>query len=539
MRIALIQFNPVVGDNHGNTLRMVEMATEALEQGAEMIVFPELSICGYPPMDLLNYPGFVAQCESCLDQLLPLSKEALIIVGCPTLNEGPGKALFNSAVLLNEGKIAGKVHKTLLPTYDIFDEYRYFEPNREFKVFGFHGLKIAVTICEDLWNLTPNPQYVHNPMDTLATGQPDLVINLAASPFSEEHPGLRNAVLEANAKKYRVPVVYVNQCGAQTDLIFDGFSGIVLPDGTWAARTEPFEEGILVAEYPSFPEPQEEHEALFLIHKALVIGIRDYFRKCGFQKAVLGLSGGVDSALVAVLAAEALGSENVLAVLMPSMYSSEHSISDSLDLCQNLGMDHITLPIGSSFEHLYSQLSPHFGNRPFNLAEENIQSRIRGMMLMALSNKMGYILLNTTNKSEMAVGYGTLYGDMCGALSVLGDVYKTKVYELCHWINQQKRIIPDHILTKPPSAELRPDQKDSDSLPEYEVLDPILNAYIEKNHSLPQIVSMGFEEKTVAKVIQLVNQSEFKRKQAAPVLRVSARSFGNGRRMPIVSKFRF
>lgn len=539
LRIALIQFNPLIGDNQGNALRMAEMAAEALMQGAEMIIFPELAVCGYPPMDLLNYPGFLDQCEACVDSLLPLSQEALIIVGTPTRNPGAGKDLFNSAVLLHQGKRMGQVNKTLLPNYDIFEEYRYFESNKEFKVFDFKGIRLAITICEDLWNLNPDPQYLSQPMEILKTGNPDLLINLAASPYSQDHPEKRNHVLEENAKKYHIPVVYVNQVGANTDLIFDGFSGIVMPDGQWIARSAPFEEGMMVVEIPTEPDPIQDYLPIELTQKALVLGIRDYFRKSGLKEAILGLSGGIDSAVVACLAAEALGSQKITAVLMPSMYSSEHSITDSLSLCKNLGIPHITLPIGSSFDQVYAQLSPIFGNRPFDLTEENLQSRLRGIFLMGLSNKLGSIVLNTTNKSEMAVGYGTLYGDMCGALSVLGDVYKTQIYELARHINKDKEIIPNNILLKPPSAELRPDQKDSDSLPDYDTLDGILNGYIEGNLSLEQLTQLGFDPKGVSRVIKLVNQAEFKRKQAAPVLRVSSRSFGNGRRMPIVSRFRF
>jgi NAD+ synthase (glutamine-hydrolysing) len=466
-----------------------------------------------------------------------------IAVGSPTRNpEKEGKDLFNSAYFLADGCIRQIQHKALLPTYDVFDEYRYFEPARVFEVVSYKGKRIALTICEDLWNLgNENPLYTVVPMDEMMPQQPDLILNLSASPFSYDHAGDRIRVLKANVQRYKLPLVYVNQIGSQTEIIFDGGSLVVSPDGTifeelpyWKEEVRTFDLAEITAGGKNLEQPKEK---IPLIHDALVLGIRDYFGKLGFGQAILGLSGGIDSAVVAVLACRALGPENVRAVLMPSQYSSDHSVRDARELAVNLGMQYDIIPIEEIFRTYEQALKPHFWGYPFNIAEENIQARIRGMLLMAFSNKFGNILLNTTNKSEMAVGYGTLYGDMCGGLSVLADVYKTEVYELAAHINRESLFIPENIIRKPPSAELRPDQLDSDSLPPYDMLDSILFQYIEKRQGPQEIIAMGFDEQVVRRALRLVNTNEFKRHQSAPVLRVSPKAFGVGRRIPIVGKY--
>jgi NAD+ synthase (glutamine-hydrolysing) len=421
----------------------------------------------------------------------------------------------------------------------VFDEYRYFEPNKEFKTVQFKEQKIAVTVCEDIWNVgNDNPLYTICPLDELRSEQPDFVLNLSASPFSYKQHEERTKVIQANCQRYGIPMVYVNQVGAQTELIFDGGSIVADAQGNVVKRLSFFEEALeiidtkdLVKEAVAVPSEIER------IHDALVLGIKDYFAKLGFTKAVLGLSGGVDSALVLYLAVQALGKDNVLSVLLPSHFSSSHSVDDSLALVKNLGSPHEVIAIEDCFQQYLTTLKPQFKDLPFGIAEENIQARVRGTLLMAMSNKFGYILLNTTNKSEAAVGYGTLYGDMCGGLAVLGDVYKTQIYDLCKFINRKKEIIPEHILTKAPSAELRPNQKDSDSLPDYDILDKVLFQYIEQRKGPVELVAMGFDEALVKRVLRMVNMNEWKRFQAAPILRVSPKAFGMGRRMPIEGRY--
>jgi NAD+ synthase (glutamine-hydrolysing) len=455
--------------------------------------------------------------------------------------------LFNSAFLLADGKVGAIRSKTLLPNYDIFDEYRYFEANDNFEIIILKGVKIALTVCEDLWNVDDNPMYQTNPMDELIKQQPDLMINIAASPFNKNQQEIRTQVMKTNVTKYNLPLFYVNHIGAQTQLIFDGGSMVVNQQAEVIDNITPFEEQQRVYNFtsnngitdiiPLQPTTLILSSTIERIHNALVLGIREYFLKQGFTKAILGLSGGIDSAVVICLAVEALGAENVRAILLPSQYSSQHSIDDALTLAKNLGTPDDIINIETTYQALINTLQPLFNGLPFNIAEENMQSRSRGVILMAMSNKFGYILLNTSNKSELAVGYGTLYGDMCGGLSVIGDLYKTEVYQLAEYINRNGEIIPKNTIIKAPSAELRPDQKDSDSLPDYDTLDAILALYIELRKSPKEIIAMGFDEALVKRVLNMVNSNEWKRIQAPPVLRVSSKAFGPGRRMPIVAKY--
>jgi NAD+ synthase (glutamine-hydrolysing) len=544
MRIALAQFNSIIGDFENTTSKIIQRIHDAEGQGADLIVFPELAVCGYPPEDYLEYPDFIHKCKQSVETIALECKNITAIIGLPTTNPDPeGKNLYNSAAILHAGKISGYIHKSLLPTYDIFDEYRYFEPNRTFKCIEINGVKIALTICEDLWNAEDDPMYVSSPMEQLIKEHPSLMINIAASPFDYTHAEERKAILKRNADKYQLPLIYVNHAGAQTELIFDGGSLAMNKNGELISELTYFKEENLIIEFRQgdlhTPKSifQKPTDRIALIHDALVLGIKDYFSKQGFKKAILGLSGGIDSAVVICLAAEALGSENVKALLMPSSFSSKGSVDDSLQLASILGVQHETIAIQPLYESFLSSLSPAFKGMPFNLTEENLQARIRGTLLMAQSNKFGAILLNTSNKSELAVGYGTLYGDMCGGLSVIGDVYKTDVYRLASWINREKEIIPNAIITKAPSAELRPDQKDADSLPEYDQLDPLLYQFIEKRKSIAELIDAGFEAAMVKRIVRLVNANEFKRHQAPPILRISPKAFGSGRRIPIVAGY--
>ncbi|HOY32032.1 MAG TPA: NAD+ synthase [Bacteroidales bacterium] len=541
MKIALAQFNFHIGNFELNTGKIIDALGKARSDGADLVVFPELAVCGYPPRDFLEYSYFIDLCNRSIGQIAAECIGIAAVIGAPSVNPEPaGKNLFNSAFFLADGMVKHIQHKSLLPNYDIFDEYRYFEPNRHFSIISYKNKRIALTICEDIWNTSPDPLYVMKPMDELAKFQPDLLINIAASPFSYSQHKKRKQVLESNARQYGIPVIYVNHAGAQTELIFDGGSMVVDEKGSTLLQMPFFEEHLTC-----FETDNNERQAVFgaelsetaLIHDALVLGIRDYFGKMGFSKALLGLSGGIDSALTLALAVEALGKDNVFSVLMPSQFSSEHSVNDALELVGNLGSRYEIIPIEPAFQSISELLRPLFGDRPFDVTEENIQARIRAVLLMAISNKFGYILLNTSNKSEAAVGYGTLYGDMCGGLAVLGDVYKTQVYELAGYLNREKGIIPVNTITKAPSAELRPGQKDSDSLPEYDILDKILSGYIENCQSPEQIIAQGFDAATVHRVLKMVNTCEYKRYQAPPILRVSPKAFGSGRRMPVVGKY--
>ena len=567
MKIALAQLNYHVGDFVNNVSRITRLIEQAKSQKADLVVFAELSVCGYPPRDFLEFDDFNERCWKAVEVIAESCQGIAAIVGAPSNNPAPkGKPLYNTAWFLADGQVLAKTHKTLLPNYDVFDEYRYFEPNRlPYSVIKYQDFRFAITICEDLWNISDDPLYVRNPMDKLAGLNPDIIINIAASPFNYSQHLIRREILSRNAKKYALPVIYVNQVGGQTELIFDGGSMVIDSNGEVVASLKEFEEdflicetqksnaGIIISPHQHINPSAHQHistlppqhittsiispETTSLIYSALLLGIRDYFGKMGFSKAILGLSGGIDSAVTLVLAAKALGSENVRAILLPSQFSSGHSIADARRLAENLRVSYDIISIEDAFQTIEKTLQPQFEGLPFNLAEENIQARIRAVILMALSNKFGYILLNTSNKSEAAVGYGTLYGDMCGGLSVLGDVYKTQVYALAQFINAETEIIPENSIVKPPSAELRPGQKDSDSLPDYAVLDQILYKYIEQRIGPNELIAEGFEENTVKRVLKLVNTSEYKRYQTPPILRVSPKAFGMGRRMPIVANY--
>lgn len=541
MKIALAQINPFIGNFSSNTDKIISYCQKALEDNADLIVFPELAICGYPPRDFLLFEDFIQSCLNKIDYIASQFPNLGIIIGTPVFNHKPaGKSLHNAACFLYEGKRLHTIHKTLLPTYDVFDEYRYFEPGINDQCILFKGKKIAITICEDIWNPGfETPLYPINPLDSLCTQNPDFIINLSASPFNYNQSEQRHKVLKANTIKYKVPLIYCNQVGAQTELIFDGNSSVYNELGEPILQLKPFQEDLQSIDLDTTKQsiPVQHGNDIELIHDALVCGIRDYFQKLNFSKAILGLSGGIDSALTLALAAKALGNQNVLSVLLPSQFSSDHSITDSLELVQTLESPHHTISIEETVQAVNQTLQPYFKETKPGLAEENIQARSRAILLMALSNKFGYILLNTSNKSEAAVGYGTLYGDMCGGLSVLGDVYKTQVYQLANYINRDKIIIPENIINKAPSAELRPGQKDQDSLPPYDVLDAVLYQYIEQKHAPHEIIQMGFDPELVAKVLKMVNTNEWKRYQTPPILRVSPTAFGMGRRMPIVAKY--
>lgn len=549
MKITLSQLSFHTGNFEGNSQKIIDSIYSAKLNGTDLIVFSELATCGYPARDFLEFKDFIAKAEESIISIAQHCIGIAAIVGSPRTNPiVEGKDLYNAAYFLEEGKVKQITDKTLLPNYDIFDEYRYFEPNKLFQVIAFKEFKIALTICEDLWNLNDNPMYVTTPLDELIKQNPDFIINIAASPYSKTQIEERRNTLQSNAKKYGLPLFYVNHIGAQTHLIFDGGSAVITADGNVFEELNYFEEDeksfvieksekIQITSSTLYAEPNLLRNKYQDIENALVLGIRQYFEKLGFSQAILGLSGGIDSALVAYLAEKALGKENIWAVLLPSHFSSQHSIDDSLALAQNLGIKHSIIPIENTYQSFLNTLEPYFGGTTFGLSEENLQSRSRGVILMGLANKFGYILLNTSNKSELAVGYGTLYGDMCGGISVIGDLYKTEIFELCAYINREKEIIPTNILSKEPSAELRPDQKDSDSLPPYETLDQILHFYIEERLGPSQIVAKGFDSALVQKILKMVNMNEWKRWQAPPVLRVSKKAFGPGRRVPISGKY--
>lgn len=551
MRIALAQLNYIVGDLTGNHELIRKNVLRASENKVDLIIFSELAICGYPPLDLLESASFVEKCILSVNELAKEIPEDIgLILGAPEYNDKPeGKRLFNSAYLIYGGRIQQIVRKSLLPTYDIFDEYRYFEPNREFAILPFKGKNIALTICEDMWDDQPvdnefarSRLYTRHPLEELIKYSPDFVINIAASPYSSKRHELKQKIFSDKAIKHSLPVIMVNQVGANTELIFEGGSLVVAADGSVIRQLSMFSEEYFEIELDELLKTGEgdqkpEYNRIAGIYDALVMGVRDYFHKSGFKKATLGLSGGIDSALTLAIAVEALGNENLHVLLMPSQYSSDHSISDSVKMAEKLGVSYNIIPIKDIFNLYREELKVLFADLPEDLTEENIQSRIRSTLLMALSNKLGNILLNTSNKSETAVGYGTLYGDMAGGLSVLGDVYKVDVYKLAEYINRNTEIIPVNIINKPPSAELRPGQKDSDSLPEYELLDKVLELYIEKQYSSDQIIREGFEKTIVERIVRMVNSNEYKRYQTPPILRISSKAFGVGRRLPIVGRY--
>ncbi|MBC7382657.1 MAG: NAD+ synthase [Bacteroidia bacterium] len=549
MKITLSQLSFHTGNFSTNTKKMINAINEAKKCGSDLIVFAELATCGYPARDFLQFQDFISLAQKSIIEIAAHCTNIAAIVGSPTVNPVVhGKDLYNSAYFLVDGKVQHIVNKTLLPNYDIFDENRYFEPGTLHHIITYKNYKIALTICEDLWNINDNPMYIKAPMDVLISENPDFIINIAASPYSKTQIETRQNVLKINALKYQLPVFYVNHVGAQTHLIFDGGSCVVDATGNIFDELQYFSE-----DQKTYQLTVKENLSIDLcdaistltgirnkyadIEIALTLGIKQYFDKLGFKKAVIGLSGGIDSALVVYLATKALGPDNVWAVMMPSQYSSEHSVNDSLLLAARLGIKQNIISIEKTFQTLSDTLQPYFKDTPFGLTEENMQSRSRAVILMALANKFGYILLNTSNKSELAVGYGTLYGDMCGGISVIGDLYKTEIYQLANHINRKEEIIPVNIINKEPSAELRPDQKDSDSLPPYDILDSILFHYIEETKGIQQIIDHGFEPDLVKKILKMVNINEWKRWQAPPVLRVSQKAFGPGRRVPISGKY--
>ncbi|HEX2970266.1 MAG TPA: NAD+ synthase [Bacteroidales bacterium] len=548
MKITVAQLNYKIGDFERNKNLIINAIKKAKNEGSELVVFSELSIPGYPPLDLLDRHDFIEKCNNTVLEIADFCRGISAIVGSPTLNGNPqGKKLYNSALLLSNGQITATANKGLLPTYDIFDEYRYFEPERSFNIVNFMGLKIALTICEDLWDeqsfdneFERSRLYTISPSDELFKQKPDLIINISASPFSYTKIEDKESVFRSKAVKYGIPVIMVNQIGANTELIFEGASMIINGKGEIVKRLPFFEEAILtftLEDIISSTASAQRPGTISLVHDALVTGVRDYFYKSGFRNCILGLSGGIDSAVCLCIAAEALGRENVRALLMPSRYSTDHSVKDAVDLAEKLKVRYDILSIEKPFTAFEAVLETVFRNLPADITEENIQARIRAILLMAVSNKTGCILLNTSNKSEAAVGYGTLYGDMAGGLSVIGDVYKLDVYRIAAYINRNAEIIPVNTINKLPSAELRPDQFDSDSLPDYSILDPVLYKYIELQKTADEIISEGSDRETVLKVIRLINMNEYKRFQAPPMLRISSKAFGAGRRMPLVARY--
>jgi NAD+ synthase (glutamine-hydrolysing) len=558
MKIFLAQQNYHIGNFESNTQKIIHAIELAKKQGGDLIVFSELSVCGYAPRDFLEFEDFINKSYAAIDIIKQHADTIGVLVGAPDRNPvKEGKDLFNAAYLLYEKEIKAVVHKTCLPNYDVFDEYRYFEPAYDWSIMEFKGRRLAVTICEDIWNLGDNPLYRNCPMDELMKQRPDVMINLSASPFDYTHDEDRKATIKSNVIKYKLPLFYCNAIGSQTEIVFDGASLAFDKTGNLCGALPMFEEAIqsfmlnddgtidaaVIEPASRMPDKElepaglEEGLNIKMVYDAIVLGIKDYFSKMGFTRAILGSSGGIDSAVTLTLACEALGEENVRAVLMPSQFSTAHSVNDAEQLSLNLHNPYDIIPIENIYHSFLEELKPAFKNLPFGIAEENIQSRTRGNLLMAIANKFGYILLNTSNKSELATGYGTLYGDMAGGLGVLGDCYKLQVFALAKYINRDKEIIPKNIVTKPPSAELRPGQKDSDSLPDYEILDRILYQYIERRQGPKEIKAQGFDAVLVDRILKMVNINEYKRNQFCPIIRISPKAFGVGRRIPIVGKY--
>ena len=597
MKIALAQQNYHIGNFEQNARKIIDAIKWAKAHGADLVVFSELCVCGYPPRDFLEFNDFINRSYATVDAIKEHADTIGVLIGGPARNpRREGKDLFNAVFLLHDKEVKAEIHKTLLPNYDVFDEYRYFEPAFDWQVLEFKGKRLAVTICEDIWNMGDNPLYRVTPMEQLILQHPDVMINLSASPYNYAQDIVRNSIVKAHTLKYKLPMLYCNTVGSQTEIVFDGGSLVYDSKGNKVHEMKYFEEDYQVFDLDSLPllnrggedvtvtqdefagtvtkkriskksnpagvrlQRKDLDETVYFsatdvgvgedtityltneknigeIYHALVLGIRDYFSKMGFSKAILGSSGGIDSAVTQALAVAALGKENLRAILMPSHYSTSHSVTDAEQLCKNLENPFHILPIKNIYESFMEELKPVFRDLPFNVAEENIQSRIRGNLLMAIANKFGYILLNTSNKSELATGYATLYGDMAGGLGVLGDVYKVQVFALAKYINREKEIIPANIIKKPPSAELRPGQKDSDSLPEYDTLDRVLYEYIELRNGPKEIISKGFDPALVARVLKLVNTNEYKRNQFCPIIRISCKAFGVGRRVPIVGKY--
>ncbi len=558
MKISIAQQNYHIGNFEENTRKIIAAIEAAKAEGSELIIFSEMSVCGYPARDFVEFSDFIDKCYQAVDTIREYADTIGVLIGSPAHNKiQKGKDLFNAAFFLYEKEVKAEIHKTLLPTYDVFDEYRYFEPAYEWKIVPFKGKKLAITICEDIWNLGDNPLYRICPMDQLMDQQPDVMLNISASPFDYTHDEDRKSVIKANVQKYKIPMFYCNSVGSQTEIIFDGASLVFDKDANLCGALPMFQEAMSTWELnedgsinapilePASRVPDKELNPATLepelniaqVYDALLMGIRDYFSKMGFSKAILGSSGGIDSAVTLAIACDALGKENVRAILMPSPYSTDHSVNDAVALSKNLDNPYDIIRIDDVYQSFLQTLNPVFNGLPFSLAEENIQSRSRGNLLMAIANKFGYILLNTSNKSELATGYGTLYGDMAGGLGVLGDCYKLQVYALAQYINREREIIPSNIITKAPSAELRPNQKDSDSLPDYTVLDQILYQYIEKRKGPAEIKSMGYDVALVDRTLKMVNNNEYKRNQFCPIIRISPKAFGVGRRVPIVGKY--
>jgi len=553
MRVALAQLSYIPGDIAGNREKIISSIGIAKGGGADLIVFSELAVTGYPPLDLLLRSDIVNASMTSVEEIATHCRGIAAIVGGPSPNTGQyGKSLHNSAFFLRDGKVSAVISKALLPTYDIFDEDRYFRPGDSFRTVELNGTRMAITICEDIWDEQPFGDkglwrlYSVTPLDEIMKENPSLIINIAANPFSHNRIKIREEVFSRNAREYGRPLISVNQVGGYTELIFDGSSVLIGSDGTVLERLAFCEEELRIVDVPS-PEDKKERyscpagypeDMTAHVHRALVTGIRDFFAKSGLKKAIVGLSGGIDSAVVLALAAEALGPENTLSLLMPSVWSSDHSVTDAVKMSETLGAPFHIISIEEARKAVDNTLQPFFAGREPDVTEENIQSRLRALLLMAFANKFGHVLLNTSNKSEAATGYGTLYGDMAGGLSVIGDLYKTEVYRLAGEINSRREIIPHAIIVKPPSAELKPDQLDSDTLPPYHLLDPVLYSYIDLEKSADTIIGEGSDRELVEKVIRLVRTSEFKRKQTPPILRVSAKAFGSGRRIPIVARYR-
>ena len=558
MKIALVQQNYHIGNFEDNIRKIIDGIQWAKEQGADLAMFSELCVCGYPPRDFLEFDDFINKCYTAIDTIKQHADTIGVLVGAPDRNHiREGKDLFNAAYFLFEKEVKGIAHKTCLPNYDVFDEYRYFEPAYYWNIIEFKGKKLAITICEDIWNLGDNPLYRNCPMDELMKQHPDIMLNISASPFDYTHVEDRKAIVKLNTTKYKLPMLYCNCVGSQTEIVFDGGSLVVDKNANLIKQLPLFEEAMEVFELKedgTFVQPvtamsKDLPDAEFSpaeleynlctaeIYHAIVMAIKDYFNKMGFTKAILGSSGGIDSAVTLVLACEALGKENVRAILMPSQYSTGHSVHDAEQLSKNLDNPYDIVPIKNIYESFLTGLKPIYKDLPFNVAEENIQARTRGNLLMAIANKFGYILLNTSNKSELATGYGTLYGDMAGGLGVLGDCYKMQVYALANYINRDKEIIPHNIIVKPPSAELRPGQVDADSLPDYAILDKILYQYIERRQGPEAIKAKGFDVILVDRILKMVNVNEYKRNQFCPIIRISPKAFGVGRRVPIVGKY--
>ena len=546
MKIGFAQINPIVGDLRGNFEKIAGAYDQLARAGADIVIAPELAVTGYPPQDLVFKSRFVPENLAVLDQLQKRLNKPALLVGFVDRNEGRGKPFHNAAALLQAGEPLQKTHKSLLPTYDVFDEDRYFEPAREIAPLKFRGHRIGVTICEDIWTerYLPRPFYDVDPVCALVSQEAELILNVSASPFSLRKPAVRREMISGLAGTYQRPIFYCNAVGGNDQLVFDGNSIAVNARGQLLAQLPAFEEASVIVDSESVQAPEiPSADIVQELYSALRLGLRDYLAKCGFKSAVLGLSGGIDSAVVAAIAVDALGPNNVTGVSMPSQFSSRGSVLDALALAKNLGIQCLQIPIADAFAVFKAQFKEVFTGRTEDATEENMQARLRGMTLMALSNKFGHIVLSTGNKSELAVGYCTIYGDMAGGLAVISDVPKTMIYELARFINSEAsrvgkgEIIPASTIEKPPSAELRPNQKDQDTLPPYDVLDAILRLHVEDNLSVAEIVAQGFDEKTVRWVQRRVDLNEYKRAQAAPGLKVTSRAFGVGRRMPIAQRY--